>query len=99
LRKNTDESGGEKLFIDGAHKNVSNFEGFVGANDASAPHIDIHTTGNVNTGSGFATVKPIKDGSLTELIFTPENSNLFADFSFRGQLNEGADGSYPQGTG
>jgi len=54
--------------------------------------VDIQTTGNVNTGSGFANIKPIKDGSLTELIFTPEDPNLFADFSFRGQLNDAANG-------
>jgi hypothetical protein len=85
--------GGEKLFIDVANKNVSGFQGFVGANNSSAPHVDIHTIGNVNTGSGFATIKPIKNGSLTELVFTPENPDLFADFSFRGQLNEGANGT------
>jgi hypothetical protein len=87
------DPGGEKLFIDVANKNVSHFEGFVGANNASAPHVGIDTTGNVNTGSGFANIKPIKDGSLTELIFTPENPNLFADFSFRGQLNDAANGT------
>src|SRR6266550_903001 len=85
--------GGQKLFIDVANKNVSDFEGFVGANNSSAPHVDIHTTGPVDTGSGFANIKPIKDGSLTELIFTPENPNLFADFSFRGQLNDAAEGT------
>src|SRR5437868_15011551 len=84
--------GGEKLFIDVANKDVSDFQGFVGANNSSAPHVGIHTTGNVNTGSGFATIKPIKNGSLTELVFTPANSQLFADFSFRGQLNAGANG-------
>ena len=85
--------GGEKLFIDVANKNVSDFEGFVGKNDSSFPHVDIHTTGNVDTGSGFANIKPTnKDTLLTELIFTPENPNLFADFSFRGQLNDAADG-------
>jgi hypothetical protein len=84
---------GEKLFIDVANKNVSDFEGFVGKNDSSFPHVDINTTGNVNTGSGFATIKPIKDGSLTELIFTPEDPNLFSDFSFRGQLNDAAEGT------
>jgi hypothetical protein len=55
--------------------------------------VDIHTTGNVDTGSGFATIKPIKDGSLTELIFTPEDPNLFKDFSFRGQLLADAGGT------
>ncbi len=87
------DPGGQKLFIDVANKNVSDFEGFVGANNSSAPHVDIHTTGPVDTGSGFANIKPIKDGSLTELIFTPENPNLFADFSFRGQLNDAAEGT------
>ena len=85
--------GGEKLFIDVANKNVSDFEGFVGANNSSAPHVDIHTTGNVDTGSGFATIKPIKNGSLTVLTFTPENPDLFADFSFRGQLQRDAGGT------
>ena len=87
------DPGGEKLFIDNANKDVSDFQGFVGANNSSAPHVGIHTTGNVNTGSGFANIKPIKDGSLTELIFTPEDPNLFADFSFRGQLNDAANGT------
>jgi hypothetical protein len=87
------DPGGEKLFIDVANKNVSDFQGFVGANNSSAPHVGIHTTGNVNTGSGFANIKPIKNGSLTELIFTPENPNLFGDFSFRGQLNDAANGT------
>ena len=88
------DPGGEKLFIDVANKNVSDFEGFVGKNDSSFPHVDIHTTGNVDTGSGFANIKPTnKDTLLTELIFTPENPNLFADFSFRGQLNDAANGT------
>ena len=87
------DPGGAKLFIDVANKNVSDFKGFVGANNSSAPNVDIHTTGNVNTGSGFATIKPINGGSLTELTFTPENPTLFADFSFRGQLNDAANGT------
>ena len=87
------DPGGEKLFIDVANKNKTDFKGFVGANNSSAPNVDIHTTGPVNTGSGFANIKPIKNGSLTELIFTPEDPNLFADFSFRGQLNDAAEGT------
>jgi len=85
--------GGEKLFIDVANKDVSDFQGFVGANNSSAPHVGIHTAGNVDTGSGFANIKPVKNGSLTELIFTPENPDLFADFSFRGQLLRDAGGT------
>ncbi|MBA2585042.1 MAG: VPDSG-CTERM sorting domain-containing protein [Chthoniobacterales bacterium] len=88
-----DNPGGAKLFIDVANKDASAFKGFVGKNNASAPNVDISTTGNVDTGSGFANIKPIKDGSLTELIFTPVDPNLFADFSFRGQLNDGANGT------
>jgi VPDSG-CTERM motif len=87
------DPGGEKLFIDVANKDVSDFEGFVGANNSGAPHVDIHTTGNVNTGSGFANIKPVKGGSLTVLTFTPENPDLFADFSFRGQLLTDAGGT------
>ena len=68
--------------------NVSDFEGFVGANNTSGPHVDIHTTGKVDTGSGFANIKPTNNRtSLTQLIFTPENGNLFSGFSFRGQLD------------
>ena len=80
------DPGGEKIYFDQANKGVTDFEGFVGANNASAPHVHIHTTGPVDTGSGFSTIKPVKDGSLTELIFTPADPNLFGDFSFRGQL-------------
>ncbi len=46
----------------------------------------VDTTGNVDTGSGFATITPTKDATLTDLIFTPANDTLFNDFSFRGQL-------------
>ena len=87
------DPGGEKLFIDKANKKVTDFEGFVGKNDSSFPHVAIHTMGKVDTGSGFANIKPVKDGSLTELIFTPEDPNLFSDFSFRGQLNDAAEGT------
>ena len=79
---------GEKMYNDVANHNVSDFEGFVGANNSSAPHVDVHTTGNVDTGSGFANIKPLgHGGTLTQLIFTPENGNLFNGFSFRGQLD------------
>ena len=80
------DPGGEKIFFDEANKGVTDFEGFVGDNKSTAPHVHIHTTGPVDTGSGFSNIKPVKDGSLTELIFTPADPNLFVDFSFRGQL-------------
>ena len=84
--------GGEKMFINGSNKDVSDFGGTVGKNN-SGPQVAIHTTGNVDTGNGFANIKPTnKDTLLTELVFTPADPNLFADFSFRGQLNDAADG-------
>ena len=52
--------------------------------------VHIHTTGNVNSGSGFANIKPVHGGTLTDLIFTPEDNTAFSDFSFRGQLNAAA---------
>jgi len=78
---------GVKMYNDFANHNVSAFEGFVGANNSSLPHIDIATTGKVDTGSGFSTIKPTNNRTtLTQLIFTPENGDLFNGFSFRGQL-------------
>ena len=86
---------GEQMFIDVAHNNpgVNDFEGFVGDNHPNAPHVDIHTTGKVTSGSGFANIKPGHNQSLTQLIFTPENGNLFSGFSFRGQLERAAMGN------
>jgi hypothetical protein len=88
------DPGGVKIYFDKANKNVSDFVGFVGANNSSAPHVAIHTTGNVDTGSGFSTIKPTnKNTSLTQLIFTPADPTLFSDFSFRGRLEDGAGGT------
>jgi hypothetical protein len=49
--------------------------------------VTVTTIGNVDTGAGFATIKPVKGGTLTDLIFTPADKTLFNDFSFRGQLS------------
>ncbi len=80
--------GGEMMFIDVANKDVSSFHGFVGSNDPAKnpPIIDISATQNVDTGSGFSNITPVKGSTLSSLTFTPENPNLFGDFSFRGQL-------------
>src|SRR6476659_7399542 len=72
---------GTKFFIDTANKDVPTFGGTVQGNA-----ITVDTTGNVDTGSGFATITPVKGGTLTDLIFTPADDTLFSDFSFRGQL-------------
>ena len=44
--------------------------------------ITVDATGNVDTGSGFATIKPTNGATLTDLIFTPADDTLFSDFSF-----------------
>jgi len=83
----TEPSSGElKFFIDLNNKNVSDFQGIVGSN-TTGPIVDVHTVGNVDTGSGYANIKPTsKDTTLTDLKFTPQNDKLFSDFFFRGQL-------------
>ena len=81
--------GGEKFFInkDKGLSNVSSFYGSVGTN-VDKEDVDVSTNVNVDTGNGWATIKPNKDdtGLLTDLIFTPVDPTLFDDFSFRGQL-------------
>ena len=72
---------GTKFFIDTANNDVATFGGTVQGNA-----IAVDTTGNVDTGSGFATIRPASDATLTDLIFTPADDALFSDFSFRGQL-------------
>lgn len=82
--------GGDPLFIDVANKDVSSFTGKVN-NQFTGPVVTIETKDNVDTGSGYANIKPVKDTTLTDLIFTPDDPTLFGDFSFRGQLD--AEGS------
>lgn len=75
----------QKFFIDLANKDVSSFSGHVGGNGVG-PVVNVATAGNVDTGSGFANITPVKDSTLTSLTFTPQNPNGFEDFTFRGQL-------------
>ena len=84
--------GGSFLFNDVANNDVSDFDGFVGANNPSAPTVHIHATQNVTSGSGFANIKPVAGTQLTSVIFTPADDTLFSDFSFRGQLNDAEGG-------
>jgi hypothetical protein len=79
----------EKFYIDVANKNVSHFAGTVGGNKfGDGPLVEVNTIGNVTTGSGYANIKP-KGSTLTSLIFTPDDPNLFGGFYFRGQLDAG----------
>ncbi len=66
------------------YKDVSTFTGTVGGH--AGTDVTVDTIGNIDTGAGFSTIKPIKGGVLTDLIFTPADDTLFSDFSFRGQL-------------
>jgi PEP-CTERM motif len=76
--------GGDKFFLDKS-SDVPSFAGNVGGQGVG-PVVNVTTSANVDTGSGYANIGPVKDSTLTSLIFTPVNANLFVDFSFRGQL-------------
>ena len=78
-------AGGTDFFNDAANHDVSTFTGTVGGHTGTA--ITVDTIGNIDTGAGFATIKPTTDALLTSLTFTPADNTLFSDFSFRGQLN------------
>ena len=87
------DPGGAFFFIDGANKNVSSFTGEVGG-QSTGIIVNVDAFANVDTGNGYANItpapvpgiKPSEDQVLTKLIFTPENPDLFSDFSFRAQL-------------
>jgi hypothetical protein len=84
--------GGVMFFNGDANKNVSSFVGNVGGQH-SGPEVTVDTVGSVDTGAGFSNIKPVMNGSLTMLTFTPADGNLFDDFSFRGQLESTAGGT------
>jgi hypothetical protein len=81
---------GTDFFNDDANKDVSTFTGTVGG-EHSGPAVTVTTTGNVDTGAGFANITPTSGATLTSLTFTPTNDTLFTDFSFRGELNSVGD--------
>lgn len=78
-------AGGTDFKNDSAVHDGSTFTGTVGGH--AGTDVSVTTIGNINTGAGFSTIKPIKGGVLTDLIFTPADDTLFTDFSFRGQLS------------
>jgi hypothetical protein len=77
-------SAGIDFFIDDANSDATTFTGTVGGHKELAVTVD--TTGAVETGAGFADIKPFGSAILNSLTFTPANDALFNDFSFRGQL-------------
>ena len=78
-------AGGTDFKNDSAVHNKDTFTGTVGGH--AGTDITVTTIGNINTGAGFSTIKPVKGGTLTDLLFTPADDTLFSDFSFRGQLD------------
>ena len=77
-------SDGTKLFLTMA-KDATSSTGSV----ASSDDVNISVTGPSDFASGFANIKPVKGGSLTDIIFTPVDPNFFDSFSFRGQSLQG----------
>jgi hypothetical protein len=76
---------GAFLFNDTANKNVTDFTATVGGHKGFP--VAVHTTGAIDSGAGFANIKPSSTGGpLTDLIFTPADPTIFGDFSFRGEL-------------
>lgn len=72
--------GGTQLYLNSAKSASSSFGTVLSTNDVA-----ISVTGNGDFANGFSSIKPIKDGTLTELVFTPVDPNAFDAFSFRGQ--------------
>ncbi len=83
------DPGGAFFFIDEANKNVSTFTGQVGGKQTGL-NVVVDTFGNVDTGGGYANIDPAikatENTILSSLTFTPDNDDLFSDFSFRAQL-------------
>ena len=90
IKLDGDDPDGIKLWNDVDNKNVNDFNAFVGQNHPGGHFVHIHTRGAVDSGSGFATIKPLKGMSLTDIVLTPDSPNLYSDFSFRGLLNAAA---------
>lgn len=71
---------GTKLFIDMVKGATSSTGDVLNPDD-----IAIAVVGSSDFANGFSSIKPVKGGSLTQLVFTPVDPNAFGAFSFRGQ--------------
>lgn len=80
------DPGGTKFFLGEADHDINQFTGNVGEN-GEGPLVEVQSVGNVDIGSGYATIKPANESTLTSLIFTPTGDTKFGDFSFEGQMN------------
>jgi PEP-CTERM motif len=78
----------QKLFLTaGTTSGGSTFVGVVG-DQTVGPKIDIKADATTNVvANGWATIQNVNNGgTLTSVTYTPEDKNLFTDFSLRGQL-------------
>jgi len=85
------DPGGQKFYIDKPDNGSMDFCGVVGTNQACQAglndfEVNVATDVGIQTGSGYSNIKPDdRNDLLRTLTFTPENSGIFSDFSFRGQ--------------
>ena len=75
----------EKVFFDSPHVAANSIPFHVGGNN-TGPTGTVTTNTLVQSGSGFAEIKPIIPGTLTSVLITLDDPNQFSAFSFRGQL-------------
>ncbi len=78
--KVADDASGAKVMLTAAKDATLSYGSVAAANDVS-----IGVTGAADFANGFASVKPVHGGMLTDLVFTPYNPHEFTGFSFRGQ--------------
>ena len=69
------------LFLETAN-GVTTFQANYAVNNTGLPIFTFDTIGRVDTSNGFATVKPIKDASFTQLTVYAPNTYAFKDFNF-----------------
>ena len=77
---------GNGFFYDSANKDVLTFTGTVGGHAGTA--ITVDTVGNIDSGAGLSTIKPIKGGTLTDLLFTPADEHSLPTFRFEVSLTQ-----------
>jgi hypothetical protein len=87
----TSEDGDElKAFADKKDAQPNQFDYSVGKNDDSVKDIQVNTIQNVDVDSGYGEIKPAKNNTLTDIVFTPTPSTLmtYDGMFFRGQFED-----------
>jgi hypothetical protein len=73
--------GGAHVFNGAAQHGVTSYLATVGS--GGTPGIAVTAATPIDTGAGFATIKPAGAGLLTELLFSPADASAFDSFTFR----------------